>query len=712
MSPVALLDLISVLGFLASLILLFKGWNRVLGRDAKLFLAGLLLFLTFYTSCLFVEWSGISRALDAAEDFVGALLPMWAALVLYALSQEILAQNLRVSEERSRNILNAVQAGIVIIDPETHTIVDVNPEGARLIGASKGQILSRECHKHICPAEKGQCPITDLGQKLDRAQRLLVRADGRTVPVLKTVVSVVLGGREYLLESFLDITEHKKAEDALRGSEEKYRSLVESTEDSVYLVDRRCSYLFMNKRHLSRLNLSEDDIVGKAYGDVHSKEDTEAFSERVNEVFQDSKSCLHDYTSQKDGKYFLRTLCPVKGAEGRTVAVTVVSKDVSELKRLEVRLQQAQKMEAIGTLAGGIAHNFNNLLMGIGGYVSLIAIELGDGDSIREKLKKIEKLVESGTQLTSSLLGYAREGRYEVRVIDLNALVRETAETFGITKKEMRIHTQLDETLLGIQVDYGQIEQVLWNLLVNAADAMPGGGDCFLTTANVTHENMKGKLYIPKPGNYVELTMTDTGTGMEEKTLKRVFDPFFTTKGVGRGTGLGLASAYGIIKAHGGYIEVESELGKGTTFQVYLPASEKEARETEQTPAEVSRGVGTILLIDDEPFVLDVGKGLLERMGYRVLTATDGPAAVEIFEKQQNMVDMVLLDMIMPGMDGGEVFDRLREINAKVKVLLSSGFSVDGKASHILARGCDGFIQKPFNAKGLSAKVKQILGRE
>jgi CheY-like chemotaxis protein len=366
-------------------------------------------------------------------------------------------------------------------------------------------------------------------------------------------------------------------------------------------------------------------------------------------------------------------------------------------------------MEAIGTLAGGIAHNFNNLLMGIRGHVSLMSLEVDDAHAIQERLNKMENLVESGTRLTSHLLGYAREGRYEVKTVSLNQLVIETSDTFGTTNKQITIHRDLDENLFSIRADHGQIEQVLWNLFINASDAMPDGGDLFLQTANVDHEQMRGRLYVPKPGRYVLLTVTDTGIGMDRKTVGRVFDPFFTTKGIGRGTGLGLASAYGIVKAHGGYLDVESEPGKGTTFEVYLPATEKEVQEVVKTAAEVIKGTGTVLLVDDEQPVLEVGKELLEVMGYHVLAAIDGGEAVEIYEKNQDRLDIVILDMVMPGMGGGEVYDRLKEINPNVKVLLASGFAIDGEASTILERGCDAFIQKPFNMKELSEKINEIV---
>jgi PAS domain S-box-containing protein len=709
MHPVAVFDTITFLGSLTALVLIATGWKRALRRDAKLLLGGFFALLMLYGLCLFMEWAGITTALDTMEDFIGALLPMFFAFVVYAFLQEISGRDLRISEDRLRRILDSVQTGVVVIDPEAHTIADVNPVAAEMIGSSREEIVNKVCHKFICPAEQGACPITDLGQNVDKSERVLLTANGTAMPILKTVVPVWLGGREHLLESFLDITELKQAEDALRASEEEYRSLVESTEDSVYLVDSDCKYLFMNEKHRSRFGLPQEEVVGSPYSRFHSEEETKAFVARVKEVMEIGKSLWHEYRSQRDGRYFLRTLSPVKGADGRAVAVTVVSKDITERKSLEAQLQHVQRMEAIGTLAGGIAHNFNNLLMGIGGHLSLMSLDADDAEAIRDRLKKMEQLVESGTQLTSHLLGYAREGRYEVKTISLNQLVAEATDTFGMTKKEITIHLELADDLLGIQADYGQIEQVLWNLFVNASDAMPGGGDLFVKTMSVTHDDMQGKLYVPKHGSYVLLMVTDTGEGMDEKTIGRAFDPFFTTKGIGQGTGLGLSSAYGIVKAHGGYIDVESKLGSGTTFKVYLPASEKSVQEVARSAPEVVKGTGTVLLVDDEELVLEVGKELLEVMGYRVLAAKDGKEAVEIYRENQDDLDIVVLDMVMPGVGGGETFDRLKEINTNVRVLLASGFSVDGEASQILERGCNGFIQKPFNMKELADKIGEIM---
>jgi PAS domain S-box-containing protein len=494
----------------------------------------------------------------------------------------------------------------------------------------------------------------------------------------------------------------------LQYSEEKHRALAEYSNDGITIIQDG-THQYANPSYESLTGYSFNELRSISFNNLISSQ-PEA---RDNSILH-NRDVPGTYEAVMTSKNSNKTEIEISHApfvyEGRPAEIISV-RDLSERKELENQLQQAQKMEAIGTLGGGIAHDFNNLLTGVQGNVSLMLMDTDSTHPYYERLKNIEKQVQSGARLTSYLLGYARKGKYEIKPVHLNQLVEETSKAFGRTKKEITIHGDFVKDLSAIEGDPGQIDQVLWNLLVNAADAMPRGGDLILKTTNVTHQDMKGKLYDPKPGNYVLLTVTDTGIGMDKETMERIFDPFFTTKEMGRGTGLGLASAYGIIRGHGGHIDVESKKGQGTTFSIYLPASEKKVQKAVETGYEIIKGTGTVLLVDDEEVVLEVGQDMLEAMGYRVRTARDGKEAIEVYRKNQDDIDFVLLDMIMPDMGGGEAYDKMKEINPDVEVLLSSGYSIDGQAKEILKRGCDAFIQKPFSMKELSGKIREVQNK-
>jgi CheY-like chemotaxis protein len=369
-------------------------------------------------------------------------------------------------------------------------------------------------------------------------------------------------------------------------------------------------------------------------------------------------------------------------------------------------------MEAMGTLAGGIAHDFNNLLMGIQGRTSLMLMDFDASHSHFEHLKGIENYVKSAVDLTKQLLGFARGGKYEIKPTDLNEFIKKQNRMFGRTRKDINIFGRYEKNLCAVEVDQGQFEQVLLNLYVNSWQAMPGGGNLYIQTENIVIDESFNRPYHVEPGKYVKISVSDTGVGMDKPTQQRIFDPFFTTKEMERGTGLGLASAYGIIKNHGGFIDVYSEEGEGSTFNIYLPASKKEVVKEKKSQEEVLKGAETTLLVDDEDMILEVGQGVIKKLGYKVLTAKSGKEAIEIYNKNHDKIDMVILDMIMPEMGGGETYDKLKEINTGIKVLLSSGYSVDGQATEILERGCNGFIQKPFFMTDLSKKIREILDKE
>ncbi len=378
-------------------------------------------------------------------------------------------------------------------------------------------------------------------------------------------------------------------------------------------------------------------------------------------------------------------------------------------RKLESQLHHAQRMHAIGTLAGGIAHDFNNLLMGIQGRTSLMLMEVSSAHPHFDHLKGIEQYVKNAAALTRQLLGFARGGKYEVKATDLNDLIHRSSQMFGRARKEIRVHGEFQEGIWPAEVDQSQIEQALLNLYVNAWQAMPGGGDLYIETQNVFLTEKEAQPHDVKPGRYVKVTVTDTGVGMDEETRQRIFEPFFTTKEMGRGTGLGLASAYGIIKNHGGTIEAESEKGAGTSFHIHLPASGKAVQQDTDPQEEIRKGSESVLLVDDEDMVRSVIRGMLEGLGYQVSVAGTQEEAIEQLRSRRGTIQLVILDMIMPGSSGSEVFESLKRIDPGVKVLLSSGYSLDGEAKKIMDRGCDGFIQKPFTIKAVSAKVREVL---
>jgi PAS domain S-box-containing protein len=513
----------------------------------------------------------------------------------------------------------------------------------------------------------------------------------------------------------------KAADDALRESEEKYRTILESIEEGCFETDINGNLTFFSNPFLKILGYSRDELL-EANTARYTSPDTAAKMDRVTARLRETgrPENVADYEVYcKDGSSLSLELSVslLKDQDGLPMGYRGVLRDVSERKiaeeekhRLETQLQQAQKMESIGTLAGGIAHDFNNILMGIQGNASLMLLKIESDHPNYEKIKNIEKYVQNGTELTKQLLGFARRGKYLIKATDLNEIIDKSSGLFARTKKEIRVHTELREDLWTAEVDRGQIEQVLLNLYVNAWQAMTNGGDLYLQTENIILDRSYVKPYKVEPGRYIKISVSDTGVGIDKETQERIFEPFFTTKEMGRGTGLGLASVYGIIKSHGGYINVYSEKERGTVFTIYLPASEKKvARDKDASPAPIVRGSGTILLIDDEKMILDVGIELLEELGYRVISAMSGKEAIDVFQNSQENIELIIMDMIMPGMGGGETYDRLKEIDPDIKVLLSSGYSINGQATKILRRGCDGFIQKPFNMNQLAQKVQEIL---
>jgi PAS domain S-box-containing protein len=644
-------------------------------------------------------------------------------------------EELRASEANYRAIFNAANDAIFIHDMETGEILDANQRMCEMFGYNPEEV----CRLTVADLSLGEAPFSqkDALRWIEKAAKegpqhiewMARDKNGRLFWVEVNLKRVVIEKVDRLLAVVRDITDRKHAEKAQRESEEKYRKLYEES--------KRAEELYRSLFHTSADAIVTYDLKGKttyinpAFADIFGwtleevkgenlpflpESEKEATMAGIKRITQDGLAIQGFETKRytKDGRLVDVSISGSRFNDhnGKPAGMLVILRDTSERKKLEEQLQMAQKMEAVGTLAGGIAHDFNNLLMGIQGNASLMLLNTEAKHPNYNRLKHIEQYVESGAELSNQLLGFARGGKYEVKTTDLNDLLKKTSEMFGRTKKEITIHSKYQEDLWTADVDQVQIEQMLLNLYVNAWQAMPGGGKLYTQTQNVILNENYVKHFNFVPGNYVKISVTDSGVGMDKATQEKIFDPFFTTKEMGRGTGLGLASAYGIVKNHGGIINVYSEKGEGTTFNIYLPASEKTVTEEKAMPEKVLKGTETILLVDDEEMIIDVGQGMLKRMGYKVLVAHSGREAIEMIggpDCLSSAPDLVIVDLVMPEMGGGETYDSLKKINPDIKVVLSSGYSVDGKAKEIMNRGCNGFIQKPFDMVHLSRKVREVL---
>ena len=518
---------------------------------------------------------------------LGSILASYSCETLRAAGA---VEALQESQERLNGIMGSIKTGILVIDTETQRIVEGNPAALEMIGVSKDKLLGSVCHEYIYPAEREEYPITDLDRNVDSAEWILISTSDGEIPILKNSNHVILGGKDHIVESFIDVTERKQ---------------------------------------------------------------------------------------------------------------------------LQAQLQQAQKMEAIGTLAGGIAHDFNNLLQAILGYTQMLLFDRKKGDPGFTDLKGIEKAGVRASELTQQLLTFSRKVESQLRPVDLNQEIIQVERLLKRTiPKMINIELNLNDTLKIINADPNQMEQVLMNLAVNARDAMPDGGKLIIGTDNVVLKKKFCKIHIGAvPGTYVMLTVSDTGHGMHSDIVQHIFEPFYTTKEIGRGTGLGLAMVYGIVKSHSGYITCDSDVGSGTTFKIYLPIIEESTDEDLGDELEVipEGGTETILLVDDESYIRDLGKKMLTRFGYTVLTAVDGESALALYREKKAHISLVILDLSMPGMGGERCLEELLRTDPGAKVIIASGYTAYEPKVKVMKTGACGFVGKPYKMKKLLEMIREVI---
>lgn len=609
---------------------------------------------------------------------------------------------------------NSVQDSIFILDKENR-ILRMNQQALKLIGHSPEKTLDQPCYKFIhgtdsppptCPHQ--QTLVTGKPARVELEEPFLKGFfEVTTTPVFDEAGQTI--GTVHVMG---DITEKRRAEEALRESEEKYRSLVDHAIDAIYIAQDGM-VKFPNPSTLAMTGYSEEDYATIPFVNFIHPEDRDMVVERHQKRLRGEEvpSPYSFRIINKAGETRWVHLNAVLTDWEKRPAILCFMRDVTSHKNLEAQVQQAQKMEAVGTLAGGIAHDFNNLLQSILGYTEILLMDKKISHATHD-LAQIKRAAQRGGELTQQLLTFSRKVQSRLRPVNLNQEVFQVEKLLKRTiPKMIEIELRLAGGLKNINADPAQIEQILMNLAINSRDAMPEGGRLVIATEEVALDEAFCKNHLEaKPGEYVQLTVSDTGHGMDQETIKHILDPFFTTKGVGKGTGLGLAMVYGIVKNHHGYIRCESEPGKGTTFRIYFPAIQEEnVVESFKEDQGIEGGSETILLVDDEEPIRNLGEQIFSTYGYTVIKAPDGESALNLYQKKNDDIDLVILDLIMPGMGGKKCLERLLEINPNAKVVIASGYSPEGSGEDFLKMGAKNFITKPFNMKEMLRVVRDVL---
>jgi PAS domain S-box-containing protein len=621
--------------------------------------------------------------------------------------------NLKDAEEQSRykELLENVDDAVYILDRKGK-ILEANEAAYSRLKYTPEDFFELDLAS-IVPQSDAQLIIEKLGKnpEAEDSKKMTLETSHKTtngdlIPVEIQSRAIIYRGKNVILNVARDISQRIEAEKAKRESEERYRSVVEYSHDGIMIMDTDFKIVYSNDALTRILGYSPREIEGSDFRKYLGDGDVELASEHILSIKSGKNpprpvfKIVCKNRDERSVKVSANRFMDSKGDEKIFFQIQDITDQLraeQEKKHLEAQLVHAQKMEAVGTLAGGIAHDFNNLLMGIQGHVSLMRLQIDTDHPFDEYARGIESNVKSAANLTRQLLGFARKGKYEPRPTNLNDILEKSLDMFSRTHKEIRALKRFQKDIWTVEADPGQIEQVVINLYLNAWQAMPDGGELYVQSENVFLSDVYCKPFEAPGGNYTKISVTDTGVGMDPETMERIFEPFFTTKEVGKGTGLGLASVY------------YSEIGHGTTFDIHLPASDGDAPKDTLVIHEPLKGKETILLVDDEETPIHVEELMLKELGYSVLSARSGKEAIALYRENPENLDLVALDMIMPEMSGRQTYDELKKIRHDVKVLLLSGYSLNRQTEELLAKGCKGFIQKPFDIFQLSQKIREVL---
>ncbi|MBN2423457.1 MAG: PAS domain S-box protein [Calditrichaceae bacterium] len=723
MRIVAAFDFISLVITTIAVFLLLKNWRRFIYTEIRYLFLGLFSLSGCYYLFMFIEWAGISTSLDKTEDLIGAMIPMLWAFIFYTFLQVIAKNELQNSERKYRNIANNLP-GVVfrlhVNENGKNYFSFINTRGKELYGFTDDQSDIDTIINTRIYSEDRERIINSIAESIN--QKKIWHQEGR-IMMYDGSLKWFAGFSSPTTEDdrlifdgiFLDITLRKEAENALRESEEKYKLLIQNSSDAIFLF---------HNNHCELINKKFEEMFGLTINDINQPDfDFSRFiAPDSRQIFNKLKTRIKKRRNL-DANYEF-TILNAKGEEVEVdssvnfihnkdgTAIQGIIRDVAERKRLEEQLRQSQKMEAIGLLAGGVAHDFNNMLTVINGYSELLLNKNLPSELINPVIE-IQDASERAARLTSQLLAFSRKQIAQPVLLNLNQVILDQLRMLHrLLGENIRISTALDPELRTIKADLSHIEQVIMNIVINAKDAMPLGGNLIIKTKNAEFDNdIFQNQQGTKNRRYALLSISDTGVGMDDITRSHIFEPFYTTKARDKGTGLGLATVYGIVKQNNGFIKVYSELKKGSTFEIYFPSNDEKVRDQSAPKKEESglNGTGTILLVEDNEAVRNVTKITLENYGYQVITAADSEEALKIFNRQKDSINLLLTDVIMPLMSGKELADNLRKINSSLKVLFFSGYADDLTTGNEITKKNMNFIQKPYSNFELAKKIKTIL---